>query len=175
MSRVTRHFLLASLLCLLAHQVSAGDAIAMAYDADGVWTMVTYFRSSTPKSGHHYWTAAQAGAFARRDLHNRAGEDAFRTKIIGQSDTTGYVAVARGSVESANKGVTTIGRGKSQKEADANALKKLQATKALTEEKIFYRYFSYGADAGAHQAAKGNDKRAKASKARRLEKRSVSR
>lgn len=172
MSRFTRHFLFALLFCLLAPQAVAGDAIAMAYDADGVWTMVTYFRSSTPKNGHHYWTAAQAGAFARRDLHNRAGEDAFRTKIIGQSDTTGYVAVARGSVESANKGVTTIGRGKSQKEADANALKKLHATKALTEEKIFYRYFSYGSDELVHPPTKHG---AKASKSRSRDKRSVSR
>ena len=57
--------------------------------------------------------------------------------------------------------MTTIGRGKSQKEADADALKKLHATKAITEEKIFYRYFSYGSDAGARPPAKHGAKRAK--------------
>jgi hypothetical protein len=135
-------------LCLIARQVSAGDAIAMGYDYDGVWTAVTYFRSSTPKDGHHYWNAAQACIFARRDLHIRASEDLARTKIIGQSDRTGYVTVAHGTVVDANNGVTTIGRGKSQNEADENALKQLNERKATADERVVYRYFSYGTDAG---------------------------
>src|ERR1700716_610519 len=97
-----KRIILASLLCLIARQVSAGDAIAMGFNYDGVWTAVTYFRSSTPKNGHHYWNAGEACVFAQRDLRIRAGEDLARTRIIGQSDRTGYVTVARGSVANAN-------------------------------------------------------------------------
>lgn len=142
-----KRILLALLLCLIARQVSAGDAIAMGYDNEGVWTAITYFRSSTPKKGHHYWNATQASVFAQRDLRIRANEDLARTKIIGQSDSTGYVAVAHGTVAEENKGVTAVGRGKSQYEADQIALKKLNERKATTEERVVYRYFSYGTDA----------------------------
>jgi hypothetical protein len=144
-----KRIILTSLLCLIAHQVSAGDAIAIAFDCDGVWTAVTYFRSSTPKEGHHYWNATQACGFAVRDLRIRTPENLARTKIIGQSDRTGYVAVARGGVANENKDVTTIGRGTSQKEADENALMKLNERQATENEKIVYQYFSFGADSGA--------------------------
>ena len=147
--------ILASLFCLIAHQVSAGDAIAIGYNYAGVWTAVTYNRSSTPKGGPHYHGAAQACIFARRDLSIRASEDLVRTKIIGQSDRTGYVTVARGRAMKVNLDVTVIGRGKSQSEADKNALKKLSDTEATTNEEIVYRYFSYGADSGAQPAATG--------------------
>ena len=141
-----KRFLLATLLCLLARQLSAGDAIVMGYNYDGVWTAVTYYRSSTPKNGHHYWNATEACTRAERDLRTRAGKELARTKIIGQSDRTGYVTVARGSVADANKGITAIGRGQSQKEADENALKKLKAIETTANEKVVYRYFSYGMD-----------------------------
>jgi hypothetical protein len=134
-----------ALFCLIAGQVSAGDAIAIGYNYDGVWTAVTYNRSSTPKSGPHYREAAQACTFALRDLRVRASDDLARTKIIGQSDRTGYVTVARGRAK-VNKDVTAIGRGKSQTEADQKALEKLHAADAATNEQIVYRYFSYGAD-----------------------------
>jgi hypothetical protein len=143
-----KRIILASLLCLIGRQVSAGDAIAMAYNVDGVWTAVTYFHSSTPKNGHRYWDAAAACIFAQRDLRLRASEGLARTKIIGQSDRTGYVTVARASVADANKDITAIGRGKSQKEADENALKKLKDIEGTTNEKIVYQYFSYGANFG---------------------------
>ena len=131
---------------LFAHPTLAGDAVALGYNYDGVWTAVTYFRSSTPKAGHHYWNAQQACVFAQRDLHRRAGQDLARTQIIGQSDRTGYVAIARAGKPDANTDVTTIGRGKSQKEADESAVKKLNERNATTNEKIVYRYFSYGVD-----------------------------
>jgi hypothetical protein len=143
-----KRIILASLLFSITRQVSAGDAIAMGYDYDGVWTAVTYFHSSTPKGGHHYWNAAQACIFAQRDLRIRTPEDLARTRIIGQSDRTGYVAVAHGAVADKNKGVTAIGRGKSQNEADANALKQLNERKATADERVVYRYLSYGTDAG---------------------------
>jgi hypothetical protein len=46
------------------------------------------------------------------------------------------------------RGELGLGRGKSQTEADENALKKLKETAATENEKIVYRYFSYGADSG---------------------------
>jgi hypothetical protein len=139
-----------TLLCLIAHPTSAGDAIAMGYNYDGVWTAVTYNRSSTPKSGPHYREAVQACTFALRDLRVRASDDLARTKIIGQSDRTGYVTVARGRAIKVNKDVTVIGRGTSQMEADQKALEKLNAAEAATNEEIVYRYFSYGADSTVH-------------------------
>jgi len=142
----TKGTILGSLCCLIAHHASAGDAVAMGYNADGVWTAVTYNRSSTPIGGAHYRNATQAGAAALRDLHVRASEDLARTKVIGQSDLTGYVAVARGRATKIGLDVTAIGRGKSQAEADEKALEKLSEAGAATKEKIVYRYFSYGAD-----------------------------
>ena len=149
-----------ALFCLLAHQAPAGDAIAIGYNNDGVWTAVTYNRSSTPKGGAHYREAVQACTFALRDLRVRANDDLVRTKIIGQSDLTGYVAIARGRAIKTNNDVTAIGRGRSQTEADQNALEKLNAVEAATNEEIFYRYFSYGSDSAArhpraHRQAKG--------------------
>jgi hypothetical protein len=134
------------LLCLCAGSVSAGDAIAIGYNYDGVWTALTYNRSSTPKGGAHYRAATEACIFALRDLHSRANDYVARTKIIGQSDATGYVTVARGRASNPDKDVTAIGRGKSQTEADANALQKLSDTQASANQEIVYRYFSYGVD-----------------------------
>jgi hypothetical protein len=39
-----------------------------------------------------------------------------------------------------------VGRGKSQAEADANALAELKKDGATLNQKIVYRYFSYGSD-----------------------------
>jgi hypothetical protein len=150
----TKGIILGSLFCLIAHHASAGDAVAMGYNADGVWTAVTYNRSSTPMGGAHYRNAAQAGAAALRDLHVRASEDLARTKVIGQSDLTGYVAVARGRAAKIDLDVTAIGRGKSQVEADEKALEKLSEAGAAMKEKIVYRYFSYGADSAVRWRAK---------------------
>src|SRR5689334_3237985 len=111
--------------CVVAHPVFAGDAVAIGYGSDGAWTAVTYNRSSTPKGGEHYHNAAKAREFAVRDLWARASEYMVRTEIIGQSDNTGYVAVAQGKAIERNKDVTAVGRGKSQRVADANALKLL--------------------------------------------------
>jgi hypothetical protein len=147
-----KSIIVAALFCLVAHQISAGDAIAIGYNNDGVWTAVTYNRSSTPKGGPHYREAIQACTFALRDLRVRASDDLVRTKIIGQSDRTGYVAIARGRTVNTNLDVTAIGRGKSQTEADQNAFEKLKAADAATNEEIFYRYFSYGADSPAHHS-----------------------
>ncbi len=139
-----------SLFCLIVRQASAGDAVAMGFNYDGVWTAVTYSRSTTPKGGPEYHEAAQACAAAVRDLRVRASEGLARTKIIGQSDRTGYVAVARGW-KTNNNTVTAIGRGESQMEADQKALDKLNEAEATTDKQIVYRYFSYGIDSATHR------------------------
>lgn len=138
---------------MIAHHVSAGDAVVIGYNDEGVWTAVTYNRSSTPKGGAHYRPSTEACTFALRDLRGRANDYLVRTEIIGKSDRTGYVAVAQGKAITRNKDVTAIGRGKSQMEADQNALQLLNAREATTEEQIVYQYFSYGADSGRHRQA----------------------
>src|ERR1043165_9761538 len=88
--------ILGSLPFLMVCQALAGDAVAIGYNYQGVWTAVTYYRSSTPKGGPRYHNAAQACAGARRDLYTRANDGLAWTTIIGRSDRTGYVAIARG-------------------------------------------------------------------------------
>jgi hypothetical protein len=144
-------FIFGSLFCFFVRQASAGDAVAIGYKYDGVWTAVTYNRSSTPKGGPHYHDAVQACTFAVRDLHVRANDYLVRAEIIGKSDRTGYVAVARGKAIAKNKDVTAVGRGNSQAEADEKALALLNANGVTENEQIVYRYFSYGADSRAHQ------------------------
>jgi hypothetical protein len=133
------------LFLLAVSHVEAGDAVAMAYDSNGVWTAVTYIRSTTPKGGAHYHDSTEAAASARQDLHRRAATYLFRTKVIGQSDRTCYVTVARGNSPKPNTSVTVIGRGKTQSEADQDALQQLSHA-AAADEKIVYQYFSYGSD-----------------------------
>jgi hypothetical protein len=147
---------LAALFCVIACPTFAGDAVAIGYNYEGVWSAVTYNRSSTPKGGLHYHDSAQACAFAVRDLWSRATDNLARTEIVGQSDRTGYVAVAQGKAITRNKDVTAVGRGKSLNEADSNALKLLTAREATTEAAIVYRYFSYGADSVSRHAKRAN-------------------
>ena len=46
----------------------------------------------------------------------------------------------------AGKDVMVVGYGKSQAEADKDAMNKLRRDDGTTEQKIVYRYHSYGAD-----------------------------
>jgi len=133
------------LLCAMSLSARAGDAVAIGYNSDGVWTAVTYNRSSTPKGGAHYRGAAQAHVAAVRDLHFRAGDDLARTSVISETDFTGYVAVARGTTQS-GRDVTIVSHRKSQGEADQRALRALNGAGAIANQTIVYRYFSYGAD-----------------------------
>jgi hypothetical protein len=151
-----KSIMLVAICCVVAGPTFAGDAVAIGYNYDGVWTAVTYNRSSTPKGSANYHDSAKACQFAVRDLWARASEYLVRTEIVGQSDRTGYVAVAQGKAIERDKDVTAVGRGKSQNEADANALKLLTEREATTEEAIVYRYFSYGSDSGmrSHSRAK---------------------
>ncbi len=127
-----RPAIFAALFCVLIRPLFAGDAIAIGYNSDGAW----------------------------RDLWVRASDYLWKAEILGQSDKTGYVAVARGRALTRNKDVTAVGRGKSQDEADQNALKKLNDREATTEATIVYQYFSYGSDSGARSDTKHKAKRA---------------
>jgi len=109
----------------------AGDAVAIGYNADGVWTSVTYHSSGAPKGGRDYKTEAEAREEAMRDLRRRDLVKGARIEILSSSDATGYVAVGRGTDKS-GKDQNVVGRGKTQREADESAmaeLKKLGATK----------------------------------------------
>jgi hypothetical protein len=123
----------------------AGDAVAIGYNADGVWTAVTYYRSATPKRGKDYRTSTQARDFAIRDVRKRSESNVATTHILSSSDSTGSVAVARGQDKS-GRDFHGVGRGKSQAEADKKAFDLLNEAGAGAEQKIVYRYFSYGAD-----------------------------
>ncbi|HLW34625.1 MAG TPA: hypothetical protein VKS98_03110 [Chthoniobacterales bacterium] len=151
-------------VCSVPIGAFAGDAVAIGYNYEGAWTSVTYNRSSTPKGGPNYHDSTKACQFAVRDLWARASEYLARTEIVGQSDRTGYVAVAQGKAVERNKDVTAVGRGKTQNEADANALKLLTGREATTEPSIVYRYFSYGDDSSTrHSRSKHSTKRLAAS------------
>jgi hypothetical protein len=135
---------LASIIWIaLAAPVFAGDAVAIGYNANGIWTAVTYFRSATPRGGKDYKTEEQAREFAMRDIRRRSQYPPTTVRVFSASEKTGYVAVARGQNKTGTD-VHGVGRGKSQGEADRKALELLSAAGAGAEEKIVYRYFSYG-------------------------------
>jgi len=130
---------------LLAPRASAGDAVAIGYNQDGVWTAVTYYRSATRKGGKDYKTEEQAREFATRDVRRRSEYPPTTIHIFSSSDKTGFVAVARGQNKSGTD-IHGVGRGKTQAEADEKALELLNGSGAGGEQKIIYRYFSHGAD-----------------------------
>jgi len=123
----------------------AGDAVAVGYNADGIWTSVTYYSSGSPKGARDYKTEAEAREEALRDLRKRGGEGLARSEILSSSDATGYVAVARG-IDKSRKDQNVVGRGKTQKEADEAAMAELNKAGAIKNQKIVYRYFSNGID-----------------------------
>jgi translation initiation factor 1 (eIF-1/SUI1) len=135
------------LLCLvgLSNAVRAGDAVVVGYNPDGMWTAITYYRSSTPKGGHDYKDIAGAREEALRDLRKRAGENMVMSKVLADSDSTGYVAVARAE-KSGGKDVTVVAHADSQDEADKKALADLRRAGAMKKQKVVYRFFSYGSD-----------------------------
>jgi hypothetical protein len=133
-----------SVFCL-ASRLVAGDAVAVGYNSEGVWTAVTYYSSSTPKGGKDYKTEKEAQELALRDLRKRSEHKIATTSILSSSDSTGFVAVARGQTKS-GKDLNVVGRGETQNQADKEALAQLSAADAGAKQKIVYRYFSHGAD-----------------------------
>jgi hypothetical protein len=134
----------------LSANVRAGDAVAIGYNSDGVWTAVTYYRSSTPAGGADYKNSAEAREEALRDLRARGGKNLAKASILASSDSTGYFTVARGKNKS-GKDVTVVGYAKSQAEADEKALAQLSKAGATDKQEVVYRYFSYGADSAANR------------------------
>jgi hypothetical protein len=126
-------------------ELVAGDAVAVGYNSEGVWTAVTYYSSSTAKGGKDYKTEKEAQELALRDLRKRSEHKIATTSILSSSDSTGFVAVARGKDKS-GKDVNVVGRGETQNPADQEALAQLSAAGAGAKQKIVYRYFSHGSD-----------------------------
>jgi hypothetical protein len=133
------------ILFLVTTSIRAGDAVAIGYNTERIWTAVTYYSSSTPKGGRDYKTEKKAREEALRDLRARAGKNLATASILTSSDSTGFAAVARGKNKS-GRDVNVVGYGKSQREADEKALAQLNQAEAGANQKIVYRYFSHGAD-----------------------------
>lgn len=133
----------------------AGDAVAIGYNADGVWTAATYYCSSTAKGGSDYKDERGAREAAVRDLASRAGEGLASTKVIAASDRTGHVAYARGKTESGAE-LHAVGYGATKAEAKEEAFAGLQRDRATRSRKIIYRYFSYGSDTATASKERGS-------------------
>jgi len=144
-TRIVASLLLSSYLLAVCRSAIAGDAVAIGYNADGVWTSVTYYSSGKPKGSSDYKTESEARDEALRDLRKRGGDGLARAEILSSSDSTGYVAVARGADKS-RKDRNVVGRGATQAEADEKAMAELNQGGATKNQKIVYRYFSHGAD-----------------------------
>lgn len=145
MIRFAITFLVGFLFLTTNSQLFAGDAVAIGYNSDGVWTSVTYYSSSQPKGSKDYKTEAEARDEALHDLKKRGDQTTTRTEILSSSDSTGFVAVARGHGESP-RDTNIVGRGKLQAEADESAMAELKKSGATKNQRIVYRYFSYGAN-----------------------------
>ena len=131
-------------LWLFPSSTYAGDAVAIAYNETGVWTAVTYYASSAPKGGADYKDSAGARAAALADLKKRGGADFVRGSVLESSDKTGYFAYARGK-NRAKKDLHAVGYGPSAAAAKADAFAALCRTGGTKEQKMIYKYFSYGA------------------------------
>jgi hypothetical protein len=149
---------LISCFCLVPAFVRAGDAVAIGYNPEGVWAMVTYYASSTPNGGKDYKNSSQAREAALLDLGRRLGKTLGKADVISASDKTGFVAVARGQT-AAGKDITVVGRGKSQEDAEKEALADLNQAGATAKQKIVYQYFSHGADSTGTRVPKVSARR----------------
>ena len=146
------------LLLGLSPAAQAGDAVAIGYNADGVWTAVTYYCSSTPKGGADYKDEAGAREAAGRDLQRRAGEGIVKTAIIASSDRTAHVAYARGKT-TAGDDAHAVGYGGSKAEAEQKAFAELSGSGATRNQKVIYSYFSHGAQPAPNAPAKPRKER----------------
>ena len=143
--------------------------MAIGYNADGVWTAVTYYCSSTPKGGADYKNEAGAREAAMRDLQSRAGEGMTKSAIIASSDRTGHFAYARGErrrdqtmysdVVAGRADVHAVGFGQTKEVAAQNALAELRRQGGTGKGKIIYSYFSHGAQPLLKPATKSRNER----------------
>ena len=149
---------LALLLAFLPAALLGGDAVAVGYNADGVWTAVTYYSSGTPKGGADYKDETGAREAAIRDLKSRAGEGVVTTKIIAASDRTAHVAYARGKT-AGGEDAHAVGYGSSKAEAEQKAFAELSGSGATRKQKVIYSYFSHGAQPASTAPAKSRSDR----------------
>ena len=143
MIRFSINTLLSAALLALGSSGLAGDAVAVGYNKDGVWTAVTYYRSSTLKGAWDFKSEDEAKELALADVRKRSDYPVATAKILDSSESSGFVAIARGQ-NRAGKDEIVVGRGKSQAEADQIAIARLNKSGAMRNQKIGYRYFSYG-------------------------------
>ena len=138
----------AGLLVLTGLRAWAGNAVAIGYNENGIWTAVSYYCSGTPKGGSDYKDAAGAREAALKDLKKRAGEHQASSKIIASSDKTGHFAVAsaRASTAPDAKDIFAVGYGQSKEAAEKDAVAQLVRQKATEKNKVHYHYFSHGKD-----------------------------
>src|ERR1700736_2040232 len=98
--------------CVCARAI-AGDAVAVGYNSEGIWTAVTYYRSSTPKGAWDFKSEEEARESALADVRKRSEYPVATAKVLDSSETTGFVTVARGQ-NGSGKDETVVGRGKLQ-------------------------------------------------------------
>jgi len=144
--KISSVWLWVPLSVLVSWSAWGGDAVAVGYNSDGVWTAVTYYSSGTPKGGADYKDEAGAREAAVRDLENRAGEGVAKVTVIGASDRTGHVACARGKTR-AGKDLHAVGYGATKQEASRTAFEELNGAGATKNQKVIYSYFSHGSEA----------------------------
>jgi hypothetical protein len=137
-----------ALVGLTSLPVLAGDAVAIGYNDQGIWTGVIYYCSGTPKGGSDYKDSAGAREAALKDLKKRGGAQQASSKIIASSDKTGNFAVAsaRASTAKDAKDIFAVGYGQSKEAAEKDAFAQLARHQATEKKKVHYRYFSHGED-----------------------------
>ncbi len=141
--KLNRALVFVGLCSLACGSARGGDAVAIGYNADGVWTSVMYYSSSTPPGGSDYKDEAGAKEAALSDLKKRVGEGVVRTSILASSDRTAHVVYARGKT-TAGVEQHAVGYGATQEAAKTNAFAELKRNGATKSLKVFYKYFSHG-------------------------------
>ena len=139
---------IASAILVSASSAMAGDAVAVGYNASGMWVAVTYYCSGTAKGGRDYKDSSAAREAALRDLRRRSADGIARAEVIESSDRTGHFAVARAK-SAAGKESIVVGSGDSPAAAEQSAIDKLHRTGATGTPTVMYRYFSNGSDSAA--------------------------
>lgn len=131
---------LAAMLLSILPSSQGGDAIAVTYDGNGNVTSAASEYSSTKAGGKDHMKAVAAADKTLTAVKSRL---AFREGVIHSSDLTGFFAFAIGTSE-LGRVTAKVGYGKTQEDADKNALKKLTDDGATNKQAIQFRYFSYG-------------------------------
>lgn len=128
--------LLFLLMCAIASQARAGDAVAFDYDSG----LGGIFYSSSREGGGDYMESLDARAPAMASARKQG---ARAPVVIHQSDQTGYFCLTVGFNE-AGKYVAYVGFGQTAEEAKVDSFKGLKAYGATSKPDVIHEYFSYG-------------------------------